>query len=86
MSANYVCTNEANPKALVGPMTSDEAVAWIDAQDDPPKYCNQTRWALAKNGRYPNNKAGDAALARDIQIFDMLENGELEEVARMDAE
>lgn len=59
--------------AIAGPMRSQQVIDIINALpfEEAVKYCNESRYALAKN-RYPRNKAGNTSLTTDIAL-----NGEL---------
>lgn len=61
---HFVC-DYGTYKPLLGPMSCQEAVAWIIAQGPLEKqaaYCNMSRYMLAKKGLYPLTKQGDADL------------------------
>ena len=66
---NYVCDYETHT-ALLGPVSSKAAVDFIISQGDlkvQARFCNMSRYALAKEGRYPRTKAGDEALRKDVE-------------------
>lgn len=69
MGDHYVCDYDSHT-ALLGPMSSREAVDFILSRGDlaaQAKFCNMSRYALAKEGRYPRNKRGDAQLSEDVE-------------------
>lgn len=62
----YVCTMQ-DFTVLAGPYPRvHEAALIVDAQPVRTDFCTMSRYRLGKEGRYPRNKAGDAALARDL--------------------
>ncbi len=66
---HYVCDYETHT-ALYGPMTCREAVDFIISQGDlkaQARFCNMSRYALAKEKRYPRNKRGDEQLREDVE-------------------
>lgn len=66
---HYVCDYETHT-ALLGPMSSTAAVDFILSQGDraaQAQYCNMSRYALAREGRYPRNKQGATQLRRDVE-------------------
>lgn len=61
----YVCDYRTH-RVLLGPWTSAQVVEFINNSSDPKLYCNMSRYMLAKEGVYPNNKAGDNLIALHI--------------------
>lgn len=61
----YIC-DYGTQKALYGPLESKQVVEFINTCDTPKKYCNMSRYMLAKNGIYPDNKSGNQALRADL--------------------
>jgi len=61
----YVCDYETG-KALRGPSSSKEAVSFINSQPVPDKYCNMSRYMLAKIGIYPRTQKGNKQLLDDV--------------------
>ncbi len=59
----------ATGRAILGPMTSRDAVDWIIARGDieaQSLYVNFSRYRLAKKGLYPNNAQGEEKLKDDL--------------------
>jgi hypothetical protein len=66
----YVCDYQTH-RVLLGPATEKWVVEWIYKQGvDQNLYCNMSRYGLAKEGIYPNTKAGNAQLAHDLKEVD----------------
>ena len=66
---HYVCDYDSHT-ALMGPMSSKEAVDFIVSRGDiraQARFCNMSRYLLTKEGRYPRTKAGDEQLRRDVE-------------------
>lgn len=66
---NYVCDYETHT-ALLGPMSCREAADYIISQGDikaQSRFCNMSRYKLAKEGRYSRTNAGDEELRRDVE-------------------
>ena len=62
----YVCTMQ-DFTVLAGPYPRVHTAALIvDAQPVRTDFYTMSRYQLGKKGRYPRNKAGDEALARDL--------------------
>jgi hypothetical protein len=69
MGDYYLCEYVSH-KALKGPMSSREVAEYIYELDEQIQkmFCNMSRYALAKDGRYPrypNNKKGNDQLKED---------------------
>jgi hypothetical protein len=68
-NGHYVC-DYSTWTALMGPMTRQAVVDFIISRGDltaQAQFCNMSRYALAKEGRYPRTKAGDEQLRRDVE-------------------
>lgn len=57
----YVCDYHTH-QVLRGPWSSAQVVEFINSSDEPKKYCNMSRYLLAKEGVYPNNSAGNSLI------------------------
>ncbi|GAB3326232.1 hypothetical protein GCM10027299_25360 [Larkinella ripae] len=66
-NANYVVDYHTRT-ALYGPMDSQQAVDWINSQqENSVKYANESRYSLAKCGKYPRTRSGEMALMSDLE-------------------
>lgn len=65
---HYLMSQETH-RALYGPVSSGVVVTIINAmpREQAVKYYNESRYGLGKRGLYLRTKAGDAALASDVQ-------------------
>lgn len=66
MSDYYICLT-STMRAMAGPFPSPYiAAALVDVQDTPTDYGTASRYELAKVGKYPKNKNGEACLGFDV--------------------
>ncbi len=56
---NYYVCDYSTHRVLHGPWPSAQVVEFINSSDNPKGFCNMSRYLLAKEGVYPNNKAGN---------------------------
>lgn len=62
----YICEYESHT-AVDGPHVRASAAARVvDSQHEPKDFCVMSRYALAKSGKYPLNKAGNQKLQDDL--------------------
>lgn len=61
----YLCEYQ-NHRALKEFETSGEVVDYINKSEFPYLFCNMSRYALTKEGLYPNNKLGNMVLQSDV--------------------
>lgn len=76
----------ATGRVVFGPRTSQGVIDWIDAHGRPDafNYSNASRYQLAKSGLYPRTKAGNTALARDVEAAARVGYAAAARVARCD--
>lgn len=64
----YVCDYQTK-RAVFGPFANSwSATKWITSKPyvEQVKYCMMSRYMLAKEGIYPDNKAGTDAILKDL--------------------
>lgn len=61
----YLCDYTSH-RALKEFETSKEVVDYTNASEFSHLFCNMSRYMLAKEGLYPNNKIGNDLLSSDI--------------------
>lgn len=64
----YVC-DYSTKKVMFGPFKHNwSAAQWITSKPyaEQVKYCTMSRYLLAKDGIYPDNKAGTDAILKDL--------------------
>lgn len=65
---DYYMVRRSDLQAVAGPFESPYIVAaLVDVQETPTEYGSASRYELAKQGKYPKNKAGEAQLAADVK-------------------